>query len=153
MDFTVPVDVKTQPFSSGDTVVLRSVRTFAAHGEAVGFSVAGLVLLDDENLAVVASPLGSAVRGRAGVGSGPNGRLVLPEGWDGSYIEDKWFGARVVHVHRESSRIFCHVLLGGKIEFRPRKCPVIVPLTGWLARRKGQRTIDRKLGSGVLELN
>ena len=103
MDFTVPVDVKTEPFSSGDTVVLRSVRTFAAHGEAVGFSVAGLVLLDDENLAVVASPLGSAVRRRAGVGSGPNGRLVLPEDWDGSYIEDKWFGAPVVRVHRKGT--------------------------------------------------
>jgi len=43
------------------------------------------------------------VRRRAGVGSGPNGRLVLPEDWDGSNIEDKWFGAPVVRVHRKGT--------------------------------------------------
>ena len=31
-------------------------------------------------------------------------------------------------VKRESSRIFCRVLLGEKTGFRPRKCPVMVPL-------------------------
>lgn len=103
MDIAAPIDVKTEPFRSGDSVVLRSVNTFAAHGEAVGFAVAGRVLIDDDNLAAVASPLGSAVRRRAGIGSGPNGRLVLPEDWDGSYVEDQWFGAPVVRVHPKGS--------------------------------------------------
>jgi len=38
-------------------------------------------------------------------------------------------------VKRESSRIFCRVLLGEKTGFRPRKCPVEVPLPGAPAGR------------------
>ena len=44
-------------------------------------------------------------------------------------------GSRCLRTIRvESSLIFCHVLLGGKIRFRPRKCPVMVPLTGNMLR-------------------
>ena len=99
MDIAAPIDARTEPFRAGDTVTLRSVYTFPGRGEAVSFAVAGRILVDDDQLAVVASPLGSDVRRRAGVGSGPNGRLVLPEDWDGSYIEDQWHGAAVVRVH------------------------------------------------------
>lgn len=88
----------------GDPVALRSVNTFGAHGVAVGFAVAGRVLVDDDELAVVASPTGSAMRRRAGRGSGPNGRLVLPEDWDGSYVETAWSGPPVVRVHRKGTR-------------------------------------------------
>lgn len=64
----------------------------------------GRVLIDDDDLMGGASPLGSAVRRQAGIGSGPNGRLVLPENWDGSYVEDQWVGAPVVREHRTGSR-------------------------------------------------
>lgn len=103
MDFSAPIDVRTEPFRPGDTAVLRSVNTFSGHGKAVGFAVAGRVLADEGDLTVIVSPRGSAVRRRAGVGSGPNGRLVLPEDWDGSYVEDLWFGAPVVRVHPKGS--------------------------------------------------
>ncbi|WIB59375.1 DUF402 domain-containing protein [Curtobacterium sp. MCLR17_007] len=103
MDMAVPTDTRTEPFAEGDLVAMRSVNTYGAHGEAVGFAVAGRVLVDDEDLAVVATPAGSAVRRRAGAGSGPNGRLVVPDDWDGSYVEDGWFGAPVVRVHRKGT--------------------------------------------------
>ncbi|NQW90380.1 DUF402 domain-containing protein [Curtobacterium sp. VKM Ac-2861] len=92
-------DVRSEPFRAGESVVLRSLHTLGSHGRAVAFAVAGRVLVDDDDVAVVASPLGSAVRRRAGTGSGPNARLVLPSDWDGSYVEDSWFGATVVRVH------------------------------------------------------
>ncbi|WP_159572384.1 DUF402 domain-containing protein [Curtobacterium sp. 18060] len=92
-------DVRSEPFRAGESVVLRSLQTLGSHGRAVAFAVAGRVLVDDDDVAVVASPLGSAVRRRAGTGSGPNARLVLPSDWDGSYVEDSWFGATVVRVH------------------------------------------------------
>lgn len=98
-----PVDSRTEPFRAGDSIVLRSVNTFGARGEAVGFAVAGRVIIDDEDLAVVASPRGSAVRRRTGVGSGPNGRLVLPEDWGGSYVEKRWLGEPVIRVHEKGS--------------------------------------------------
>lgn len=103
MDIAAPIDTRTQPFAVGDPVALRSINTYGAHGEAVGFSVAGRVLVDDDDLAVVATPASSAVRRRNGVGSGPNGRLVVPDDWDGSYVEDGWFGAPVVRVHRKGT--------------------------------------------------
>jgi hypothetical protein len=96
-------DTRVDPFPPGATVLIRSIHDFGARGDAVAFAVAGRVLVDDEALAVVASPVGSALRRRAGVGSGPNGRLVLPEDWDGSYVEDRWTGAAVVRVHPKGS--------------------------------------------------
>ena len=92
-------DVRSEPFRAGESVVLRSLHTLGSHGRTVAFAVAGRVLVDDDDVAVVASPLGSAVRRRAGAGSGPNARLVLPSDWDGAYVEDRWFGATVVRVH------------------------------------------------------
>jgi hypothetical protein len=91
---------RAERFDPGDPVVLRSVNWFAGHGEAVGHAVAGRVIADDTEMAVVATPLLSEVRRRAGAGSGPNRRLVLPEDWDGSYREEQWTGASVVRVHR-----------------------------------------------------
>lgn len=70
--------------------MLRSVHTFGAGGDAVAFAVAGRLIVDDHDLVVVASPVGSALRRRTGIGSGPNGRLVLPKDWDGSYVEGAW---------------------------------------------------------------
>lgn len=84
-------------------MALRSVQTFPGRGEAVAFAVAGRVLLDTDDLVVVATTLGSAVRRPAGRGSGPNARLVLPEHWDGSYIAGAWSGASVVRVHPTGS--------------------------------------------------
>lgn len=92
-------DVRNEPFRAGESVVLRSLHTLGSHGRAVAFAVAGRVLDDDDDVAVVASPLGSAVRRRAGTGSGPNARLVLASDWNGSYVEDSWFGATVVRVY------------------------------------------------------
>lgn len=96
-------DTRTDPFPSGTPVALRSINRFGEHGEAVGFAVAARVLVDDDELAVVATTVGSAVRRRAGVGSGPNGRLVLPEDWDGSYVDDRWVGSSVVRVHQKGT--------------------------------------------------
>lgn len=96
-------DVRSEPFRAGESVALRSLHTFGSRGRAVSFAVAGRVLVDDDDVAVVASPLDAAVRRRAGVGSGPNARLVLPADWDGSYVEDSWFGAPVVRVHPKGS--------------------------------------------------
>ncbi|MDN3478082.1 DUF402 domain-containing protein [Curtobacterium sp. APC 4022] len=104
MDTSARSDRRSEPFAPGDSVVIRSVHDFGTRGDAVAFAVAGRVLVDDDDLAVVASPVGSAVRRRAGVGSGPNGRLVLPEDWDGSYVEDRWTGAAVVRVHPTGSQ-------------------------------------------------
>ena len=101
MSYTTPADVRTEAFGPGESVALRSVNTFGARGDAVAFAVAGRVLVDNDDLAVVASPVNSEVRRRAGIGSGPNGRLVLPEDWDGSYLQDRWFGAPVVRVHQK----------------------------------------------------
>jgi hypothetical protein len=96
---TAHEDDRTEPFRPGDTVAIRSVNTYGTHGRAVGFAVAGRVLVDDGDLRVVATTAGSAVRNRAGRGSGPNGRLVLPDDWDGSHREATWFGSAVVRVH------------------------------------------------------
>lgn len=94
---------RDNPFQVGEAVALRSLQTFGARGRAVGFAVMGRVLADNGDVAVVASPLGSAVRQRAGIGSGPNSRLVLPQDWNGSYLEGGWFGAPVVRVHPKDS--------------------------------------------------
>ncbi|MCL2515125.1 MAG: DUF402 domain-containing protein [Microbacteriaceae bacterium] len=87
-------------FARGEAVVLRSIRQFQERGEAVSFAVSGFVVQDDGELAVVATTPGSAMRGRAGRGSGPNGRLVLEKDWDGSFEELVWRGETVVRVHR-----------------------------------------------------
>lgn len=86
-------------FASGSAVALRSINTYGDRGLAVGFTVAGRVIVDSPALTVVATTVGSDVRKRAGPGSGPNARLVLPADWDGSYNESEWFGAAVVRVH------------------------------------------------------
>jgi len=96
-------DLRSEPFRAGDSVVLRNLHTFDSHGLAVSFAVSGRVLIDNDDVAVVASPLGAAVRRRAGVGSGPNARLVLPADWDGSYVEDSWIEAPVVRVQLKGS--------------------------------------------------
>lgn len=103
MDTVTPIATRSKPFRAGDTVALRSVRPFGERGQAVSFAVAGRVLVDEAQLTVVASPVGSSVRRRAGTGTGPTGRLVLAEDWDGSYVDDKWFGAPVVRVHPTGS--------------------------------------------------
>jgi len=91
---------RTPLFNPGAVVVLRSVRSFAGRPPAVGFSVAGTVLVDQEDLSVVATTPGSDIRRRAGRGSGPRGRLVLGADWDGTHIEATWTGSTVVRVHR-----------------------------------------------------
>lgn len=88
------------PFARGDTVALRSIREFGHHGLAVGFAVAGTVVIDTDEIVVVCTMPGSEVRTRAGRGGGPNGRIVLPDEWDGSHDEREWFGGAVVRVHR-----------------------------------------------------
>lgn len=87
-------------FGPGTPVALRSINEYGRHGRAVGFTVAGTVIVDSGDFSVVATTPGSEVRNRAGVGSGPNGRLVLPDDWDGSYREATWFGSTVVRVHQ-----------------------------------------------------
>lgn len=103
MEIVTPHDVRVTPFLAGESVALRSIHDFEDRGRAVSFAVAGRVLVDDEHIAVVASPVGSATRKRAGMGSGPNGRLVLAEDWDGSYSDGQWSGAAVVRVHPKGS--------------------------------------------------
>ncbi|HXH36549.1 MAG TPA: DUF402 domain-containing protein [Plantibacter sp.] len=89
-----------EPFAAGHPVALRSIREFGRFGVAVGFAVAGVVLVDSPDLTVVCTPVGSDVRTRAGNGGGPNGRLVLAESWTGEYEQRTWQGHAVVRVHR-----------------------------------------------------
>jgi len=102
-DDEVPLPATTEPpaFERGSPVVLRSVRDFGhPHGVAVGFAVAGTVVLDSDDVVVVSTRPGSGVRTRAGEGGGPNSRTVLPAAWDGTYEERAWQGHTVVRVHR-----------------------------------------------------
>lgn len=93
------------PFERGAPIVLRGVRDHGpGRGVAVGFAVAGAVVVDDDNVAVVATRPGSGMRMRAGTGAGPNGRIVLPAAWDGTYAERVWQGHTVVRVHRRGDR-------------------------------------------------
>ena len=101
----LPPAPERPPFERGAPVVLRSVRDMGRpHGVAVGYAVAGTVVLDDGDITVVSTRPGSGVRMRAGTGAGPNGRIVLPATWDGTYDERVWQGHTVVRVHRRGDR-------------------------------------------------
>jgi len=89
---------------STEDIALRSINTYGSHGRAVGFCVAGRVTVNEPEFAVVTTTPGSDVRMRAGTGSGPNARIVLPDDWDGSYAETRWFGGTVVRVHPRGRR-------------------------------------------------
>jgi hypothetical protein len=91
---------RSQRFERGNPVAIRSIRSFAGRGRAVGFAVAGVVVADDDDVAVVATVPGSDMRTRAGKGQGPNGRQIPDETWDGGYDERAWRGDVVVRVHR-----------------------------------------------------
>lgn len=89
-------------FKPDRSIALRSIREYGRHGRAVGFVVAGFAIADgDDGVIAVATPPGSDLRTRAGEGSGPNGRLVLPDDWDGTHAELAWHGPTVVRVYRE----------------------------------------------------
>lgn len=101
----LPPTTEAAPFARGAGVALRGVRDFGPrHGVAVGYAVAGTVVLDSDDLVVVATLPGSDLRVRAGQGDGPNARIVLPAAWDGTYVERVWQGPRVVRVHRRGDR-------------------------------------------------
>ncbi|UQN29082.1 DUF402 domain-containing protein [Brachybacterium kimchii] len=97
---TAPYDPPVPPHAAGTDVVQRSVRDFPETGPAVGFAVAGTVLHDSEDLIVMMTVPGSEMAGRGGPRSGPNGRLVAPGDWDGSYELSAWRGSTVVRAHR-----------------------------------------------------
>jgi hypothetical protein len=99
-DPTPPAADARGPFAPGDAVALRSVRMHGRHGVTVGFATGARVVHDDGDLMVLCTPLGTDVRSRAGTGSGPNGRSIVDEDWDGSYRQRAWDGATVVRVHR-----------------------------------------------------
>lgn len=92
------------PRARSDAVALRSIRSFGRHGRVVTFAVAGVVVHDSDELVVVATAPGSGMRLRAGRGDGPNGRIVLPDDWDGRFEERAWSGDTVVRVHRWGDR-------------------------------------------------
>jgi len=101
----LPRQDEPAPYRRGDPVALRSVRDFGGrHGVAVGFAVAGTVVLDDADLVVVATRPGSGMRTRSGRRGGPRGRVVLPADWDGTHDERVWTGDTVVRVHRRGER-------------------------------------------------
>ncbi|WP_022901438.1 DUF402 domain-containing protein [Humibacter albus] len=95
-----PAAHEASSFRRGDVVAVRSIREFGARGHAVGFVVACHVLVDTDDVSVVATVPGSDIRRRNGEGAGPNGRLVLPDAWDGTHGEHRWSGSTVVRVHR-----------------------------------------------------
>ncbi|WP_114853935.1 DUF402 domain-containing protein [Brachybacterium sp. YJGR34] len=93
------LDPEAPAHSPGTSVALRSIREFPDRSPAVSFAVAGTVLQDDEELAVVMTRPGSDRAARAGRRIGPRGRNVVAKGWDGSYSLATWEGATVVRVH------------------------------------------------------
>jgi Protein of unknown function (DUF402) len=107
VDDEVPLPPRSEPppFDRGTPVVLRSVRDHGhPHGVAVGFAVAGTVVLDTDDVVAVCTRPGSGLRTRAGRGSGPSGRIVLPATWDGRHNNLVWEGQTVVRVHRRGDR-------------------------------------------------
>ncbi|QAY61499.1 DUF402 domain-containing protein [Microbacterium protaetiae] len=98
-----PQTASTPCFDSGSVVALRSVRSYPGRGNAVGFAVAGRVIVDTPDLSVVCTTVGSDLRRRAGEGSGPRGRLVLAADWDGTHVSAKWRGTAVVRVHERGT--------------------------------------------------
>ncbi|KRC61288.1 hypothetical protein ASE14_10325 [Agromyces sp. Root81] len=88
------------PFERGTAVAIRGIHSYGQHGTIVGFAVAGIVVADSDDLTVVCTPAGSAVRARGGSGNGPNGRLVLADDWNGTHDARPWDGDAVVRVHR-----------------------------------------------------
>ncbi|QTX05923.1 DUF402 domain-containing protein [Agromyces archimandritae] len=87
------------PHPAGTAVALRSLKRIPRHGLAVSFAVAGIVLQDDAEFAVVATPSGSGRASRAGRRTGPRGRNIAVDDWDGSYDLAEWEGEAVVRVH------------------------------------------------------
>lgn len=94
------IQLRATPFEPGSEIVLRSIRDFDGNGPAVGFAVTGTVVVDDSDVMAVCTVPDSAMRTRAGRGSGPTGRVILPRDWHGEYHERGWSGHTVVRVHR-----------------------------------------------------
>ena len=92
------------PHPVGAAVTLRSVREVAGRGPSVNFAVGTLVLRDDAELIVTATPAGSQKAQRVGRRSGPRNRCLADADWDGDYLVDAWDGGGVVRMHRPGTR-------------------------------------------------
>lgn len=85
-------------------VALRSVHQLPGRGPTVTFGVAGVVLEDDQEHIVVATPTGSDRAHRGGPRAGPRGRNTSEADWDGRYDIAAWEGATAVRVHPRGQR-------------------------------------------------
>lgn len=84
----------------GSSIVFRSVvpAEFGGQPAHAGFTYAATVVEDSEKAIVTFQATGTPVMMRTGR-RGPDGRNMLPGGWDGGYSHREWAGEPVVRVH------------------------------------------------------
>lgn len=78
----------------GEPVAWRSV-----HDGHAGYTIPMVVIADDTDAIALWQPPGTVCKVRNGRRGGPNGRSMLPGGWDGTYHDRPWNGSTVrVHI-------------------------------------------------------
>ena len=78
----------------GTSIVWRSLP-----GGMVGTVLAMFVLEDADDAVIVCQPAGAPRKRRTGRRGGPQGRNLLPGGWDGSYEDSPFPGPSMVRLH------------------------------------------------------
>lgn len=87
-------------FERGEPIVMRSIVPAEQPGSPlhVDFTYAAIAIEDTTDAVATWQSPGGVVMERTGARQ-PNGRLMLPNGWDGGYAPREWSGDGVVRVH------------------------------------------------------
>lgn len=86
--------MRPTPFEHGAPIVWRS-----RPGGEIGFVFGGRVVLDNDDVAAVVQQMGDPVVRRVGARGGPQGRSLLPGGWNGQREHSQWQHDPVVRLH------------------------------------------------------
>lgn len=94
------LDAATGLHHRGDPVVWRDVVPPEWGGQPAhaGFTYGAVVVEDHADASVLWIPVGSPVRVRTGE-RGPDGRNLMPGGWDGAHSAREWHDAGVLRAH------------------------------------------------------